>query len=156
MLKRYKNAFFEMIQAAGLNVGDFVAEESWTAPGPSFVVTYKPAGLSFTATNDLHDADGFLWSYTKYTPGFPQPVHPESYPKRILSFADVQEAFQNWLSSEVRLSIDEELLPDLWATAAEQLSDTTATTQLYRNFKPPFFLARAIAPDRRVVNFFSV
>ena len=27
---------------------------------------------------------------------------------------------------------------------------------LYRNFKPPFFLARAIAPDRRVVNLFSV
>ena len=80
MLKRYKNAFFEVIQAAGLDVGDFTGEEvSDPIRGPRFVIHYKPANLTFTAGNSPRNPTDFEYTYTIYGPGFDQPFKPNYF-----------------------------------------------------------------------------
>jgi hypothetical protein len=135
MLKRYKNAFFEAIQAAGLDVGDFAGEEvSDPVRGPRFVIQYKPANLSFTAGNNPNNPKLFEYAYTIYGAGFDQSLEPTYFPGErfdsatherstvYTNFETVQRAFKIWFSSQVRLAIDEELLPDLWAAAPEDLT----------------------------------
>ncbi|MEX0803968.1 MAG: hypothetical protein WD688_11725 [Candidatus Binatia bacterium] len=123
MLKRYKNAFLEMIQAAGLDVNDFTGGEQTTmSGGPAFVIRYNPADLTFTAQNSEADPHAFDYYYTVYAPGFSQPLEPYFYPEEgYINFNSVREGFENWLSRQVRTAIDEELLPDLWTTATHDL-----------------------------------
>jgi hypothetical protein len=64
MLKRYKNTFFEMIQTAGLDVTVFRAEDRGHAiTGPTFVVSYKPAELTFVARNNPQNPHAFDYWY---------------------------------------------------------------------------------------------
>ena len=70
MLKRYKNVFFEMIEAAGLSLGDFTAKggiEKHTKD-PAFIIRYHPANLTFTAINPSDNPHLFYGSYTIYAP----------------------------------------------------------------------------------------
>ena len=48
----------------------------------------------------------------------------------------------------------ESIKADLRVLLARSAEDVRFPSALYRNFKPPFFLARAISPDRRDVNLF--
>jgi hypothetical protein len=128
MLKRYKNAFFEVIQAAGLDVRDFMAEEKGPPAfdGPAFSIHYKPANLTFIAWNSSMGPHTFKCSLTSYAPpGFRLEPKFIQYPdkgKDFVDFKEVRRVFDVWLSSQVRLAIDEELLPDLWAAASEDLA----------------------------------
>lgn len=124
MLKRYKNSFFEAIQAAGLDIGDFTGEEDRTIPSiPSFVIHYRPAHLTFTSWNDPGNPHAFACSYTIYAPGLDPSA--QGYPdKDFAAFKYVKEVFETWLTVQVRTAIDEELLSDLWAAAFQQLGAT--------------------------------
>jgi hypothetical protein len=126
MLKRYKNAFFEAIQAAGLDIGDFTGEEDRTIPdAPRFVIHYKPAHLTFTASNEPENPHAFVCAYAIYAPDIDP--SPEGYypPHRdFAAFEDVKKVFEGWLTAQVRTAIDEELLPDLWTTAFQHLATT--------------------------------
>ena len=118
MLKRYKNAFVQTIQAAGLDIDDFTAMDDDIA---SLAIRYKPIHLVFTAFNDPEDPHAFSCSYTIYAPGFDPP--PNYYPERgFVAFKYIREAFERWLAGEVRIAIDEELLPDLWAMIPKGLA----------------------------------
>jgi len=125
MLKRYKNAFFEAIQAAGLDIDDFTGEEDLTLPGiHRFVIHYKPAHLTFTAENDPENPHAFVCTYAIYAPDVdpsPEGFYPD---KDFAAFKYVKEVFERWLTAQVRTAIDEELLPDLWAAASEHLATT--------------------------------
>jgi hypothetical protein len=125
MLKRYKNGFFEAIQAAGLDIDDFTGEEDRTIPdSPRFVIHYKPAHLTFTAWNDPESPHAFVCVYAIYAPDV-DPSPEGSYPdKDFAAFKYVREVFERWLISQVCTAIDEELLPDLWAAASEHLATT--------------------------------
>jgi hypothetical protein len=127
MLKRYKNAFFEAIQAAGLDIDDFTGEEDRTTEPdiPRFVIHYKPAHLTFTAENDPENPHAFVCTYAIYAPDIdpsPEGCYPD---KDFAAFKYVKEVFERWLTAQVRTAIDEELLPDLWATLAEDLTTIT-------------------------------
>jgi len=124
MLKRYKNALFDMIQTAGLNVSDFTGDEqpARMEGGPVFEICYKPANLTFTVRNSETDPHVFDYFCDIYAPGFSKPLDPYFYPEEgYTNFRGVQEGFKDWLSLQVRTAIDEELLSDLWATATHDL-----------------------------------
>jgi len=131
MLKRYKNVFFQMIEGAGLNVGDFTTKEGIAESGdPTFIIHYRPANLTFTAVNRWSDPHHFYGYYTIYA--------PRTWKKRAtevdyqdegdeIDFSETKKALDTWLSDHVRTSIDEELLPDLWATVSATLVTTTSS-----------------------------
>jgi hypothetical protein len=107
----------------GLDVTDFRAEDGGDAvTGPTFVISYKPADLTFVARNNPQNPHAFDYWYSIYAPGFNQPLEPIYYPEEgYTTFKYIEQGFEKWLS-EVRSAIDEQLLPDLWAVASEQLS----------------------------------
>jgi hypothetical protein len=131
MLKRYKNVFFGMIEAAGLSLGDFTAKggiEKHTKD-PAFIIRYHPANLTFTAINPSDNPHLFYGSYTIYAPTVlkRRGKEVEIVEGPPSDFSETREAFAKWLSEHVRTSIDEELLPDLWATVSAKLLPTNSS-----------------------------
>jgi hypothetical protein len=131
MHKRYKNIFFEMIQAAGLSLGDFTAKEviEKETRDPAFIIRYRPANLTFTAINPSDDPHLFYGSYTIYNPTAlkrraKEVEYVEGPPS---SFSETREAFDKWLSEHVRTSIEEGLLPDLWAIVSAKAIATNSS-----------------------------
>jgi hypothetical protein len=135
VLKRYKNAFFEMIEAAGLNVGDFTAKEeiSKRTQFREFIIHYRPANLTFTVRNTGNDPHLFNGHYTMYAPTVLKPKDKERFVHTGDS-SETRREFDAWLAKHVLVSIDEELLPDLWATISAELiasnsSETSRTAE---------------------------
>jgi hypothetical protein len=136
MLKRYKNSFFEMIEAAGLNVGDFTAKEEILKRTRirEFIIHYCPANLTFTVGNPRNDPHLFHGRYTMYAPTVLKPQDKEGL-LGIADFRETRRVFDEWLTKHVLVSIDEELLPDLWATiSAEVIATNSSSTSRTANF----------------------
>jgi hypothetical protein len=90
---------------------------------PRFVIHYKPAHLTFAVWNEPGDPHAFVCAYTIYDPDVNRSPE-DGFPDRgFAAFKDVKEVFEMWLTSQVRTAIDEELLPDLWATASKGLAE---------------------------------
>jgi hypothetical protein len=124
MLKRYRNALFQAIQKSGLSVTDFETVDDVTSQY-GLVIRYKPAALDFTVVPDDDDPNWFSYSFMRYTGGDPAEVGP--FPENGESqFEDVVVAFVVWLQEDVRTSIEEELLPDLWQSMTDALSQSYA------------------------------
>ena len=116
MLKRYKNALFQATQVAGLDVVDFTADDTATA----FFVNYYRAGLKFMVNPHDENPHEFDYSLTPYTGAEPNAGWLGPYPEEgTIAFEQVLAAFKRWLEQDIRLAIEEELIPDLWVTASE-------------------------------------
>jgi hypothetical protein len=130
MLKRYKNALFEAVQATGLDITDFSGGERATPRGPAFVIKYTPGNIAFTVHNPPEDPHVFYYTAEDYT-GFAQSgVKPSYYPiSGYFDFDQLRYEFEAWLGAQVRTAIDEGLLPDLWTDvrAAALMQKETGT-----------------------------
>jgi hypothetical protein len=54
----------------------------------------------------------------------------------LISFSRALEVFEHWLDRQIKTAIDEELLPDLWATAVEQLAGSGDSRAVELDFTP--------------------
>jgi len=66
MLKRYKNALLQAIQASGLRVSDFHGHDDPDDPS-WFVIDYRPADVSFSLAASPDDPHFFEYSYLPFT-----------------------------------------------------------------------------------------
>jgi hypothetical protein len=117
MLKRYTNALLDAIRGAGSNPNDFTGIDD---PKESFgfVITFEPAELEFMVSHEPENPHWFWYSFTRYTGANPVVAGP--FPDSgSCQFDDVLSAFGNWLAGDVQTSIEEQLIPDLWAQLTE-------------------------------------
>lgn len=121
MLKQHKNELLQILEGAGLDISDFVADDVSIGSNPQlpgFRIRFKPADLSFITCNAPDGSRLYKYSYTRYAPGFSTPPYSALSPEDdYCSFEEIKEEFVVWIAEEVRLAIDDALLPDLWTRA---------------------------------------
>lgn len=123
MLRKYRNALFEMIRAVNMNPRDFKSKEEVLQNFQAFRLQVGDSSLNFVVRTAFSgDERVFDCKYSKYERAHPEPKFPETdYPSVWYKFSYVEKQFQQWLDSWVRkyLSDREEetedlVLPDLW------------------------------------------
>ncbi len=117
MLKRYKNEFFKTIQSAGLDISDFSGEEIFYKEYPAFKITYTPGNIFFVARHFKDDPKLFDCMYAQFTGTNPPPEIGLIPEEGWYIFEAVISTFQRWLDNEVRVTMEEALIPDLWSQA---------------------------------------
>lgn len=129
MLKRYRNAIFAAVQKSGLPTDDFEIEDLDDGDGyPEFRLTYSPANLRFILTTSDDDPDHFLVRFSRFSgAGVDDPAEVDlGQHAEFQAFENAIQYFEAWLERDVRRSIEEDDLPDLWtetrAAAAASLA----------------------------------
>src|SRR3989442_11227864 len=119
ILNRYRNELLKAIWAAGLNPADFIRTES----ANEFKITFKNA--VFLIRVNPRNPDSFKLKCFLFHSG--EAVSPY---EGFMPFDMVLLHFNQWLESQVRRSIDEGLVPDLWSQLQQnnQLAETAGDT----------------------------
>lgn len=77
---------------------------------PVLTIGLKDSGLVFLIRDSINSFDVFDFSYSRFTPGFPNPGWSLK-----MDWSHVREVFIRWLEGDVRDYIHEKELPDEWA-----------------------------------------
>jgi hypothetical protein len=113
MLKKYKNQFITIIEAAGFSPSDFVGEESiGDSNFPTFTMTYRNTPFIFITRNEIEDYHSFDCAHTLFAVEFPL---CEYFPSQgFTTIENIYDRFIIWLNRHIREYLDEQELPDLW------------------------------------------
>ncbi len=114
MLKKYKNQFISIIEAAGFSPSEFVGEESIDNETslPIFTMSYRNTPFIFITRNEMENYHSFDCAHTLFAVKFPL---SEYFPKQgFTSIEYIHDIFINWLNRHIREYLDEQELPDLW------------------------------------------
>lgn len=118
MLKQYRNSLLQIIQEKGLDPKLFHAKEKREGDYDIFHISLINTPLIFTARNSNANFHDFDCRYTVFSPRFnTTDYEPEGGWE---DFDGLTEDFNDWLQNHVKLYIQEQAEPDLWARIESQ------------------------------------
>ena len=102
MLRKYRNALFEMIRAVNMNPRDFKSKEEVLQNFQAFRLQVGDSSLNFVVRTAFSgDERVFDCKYSKYERAHPEPKFPETdYPSVWYKFSYVEKQFQQLTSNE--------------------------------------------------------
>jgi len=134
MLKEHKNALFQEIQRAGLNVVDFKAEME----DGDFFIFYLPVKYMYFAVKPKYvGSHYFQYCYAVFTGTVGTSSH-EWLPEYPTVIGHIQGYFRDWLNTQVKTAITEELVPDLWEQAQTASESGVQTGKMTDTDTEPF------------------
>jgi hypothetical protein len=128
VLKRYRNALFQLAQEGGVDVTRLRGVEGEVGGNPTFTIRYRETPLVFIIRHPADNPHSFDYASTRF--GAVQPKTFSFGPSNWLSFDSISSRFSKWVADEVRAAIEDELLPDLWLMleGGEELSPVSDAT----------------------------
>lgn len=126
MLKRDKNGFLDILLLKGYRIDQFEAYETLKDQNNAFVIHLKNSPLEFWVRNNPNSFNEYDMCYTTFSPKF---AHIDYWPLKgwHSDISTLWSEFGNWLDQHVELFLQEESIPDLWATAQEESEFESST-----------------------------
>jgi hypothetical protein len=114
MLKKQKNALFQLMQSSFVNVDDFDFSTEKSQHFEYAKIQLKKTGYFFSIRNPVNNSRQFEYNYVKVAALPTETGFQRKKDRSYLSFEELHEVFNNWLQEEIKRYYDELHTPDLW------------------------------------------